>query len=95
MLADMSYISHISYRQARMLALTQNLILGTPTRVGRKKRWNEDMVARFPEGTFGRIANVLEKNEDRTDFVRAAVERELKRREAPGRKAESAGDLRK
>jgi hypothetical protein len=90
MLADMSYISHISYRQARMLALTQNLILGTPTRVGRKKRWNEDMVARFPKGTFGRIANVLEKNEDRTDFVRAAVERELKRREAPGRKAQSA-----
>ena len=53
------------------------------------------MVARFPEGTFGRITNVLEKNEDRTDFVRAAVERELKRREARGRKPQSAGDLRK
>jgi hypothetical protein len=53
------------------------------------------MVARFPEGTFGRITNVLEKNEDRTEFVRAAVERELKRREARGRKAQSAGDLRK
>ena len=78
-----------------MLAFTQNLILGMPTRVGRKKRWNEDMVARFREGTFGRIANVLEKNEDRTDFVRAAVERELKWREARGRKAQSAGDLRK
>jgi hypothetical protein len=64
------------------------------TRVGRKKRWNEDMVARFPEGTFGRIINVLEKNEDRTDFVRSAVARELKRREARGRKAQSAGDRR-
>ena len=91
----MSYISNISYRQGPLLALTQNLTFGTPTRVGRKKRWNENMVARFPEGTFGRITNVLEKNEDRTDFVRAAVERELKRREARGRKPQSAGDLRK
>ena len=61
--------------------MTQNLISDTPSRVGRKKRWNEDMQARFPEGTFERIAAVLEKNEDRTDFVRKAVERELSRRE--------------
>jgi hypothetical protein len=43
------------------------------------------MQARFPEGTFERIAAVLrtdgETAEDRTDFVREAVERELKRRE--------------
>jgi hypothetical protein len=39
------------------------------------------MVARFPEGTFDRIAAVLDDGEDRTSFVRAAVERELKRRE--------------
>jgi hypothetical protein len=50
-------------------------------RVGRKKRWAEDMQARFPEGTFERIAAVLRDGEDRTDFVRAAVEREIKRRE--------------
>jgi hypothetical protein len=49
--------------------------------VGRKKRWSEDMVARFPEGTFARIDAVREEGEDRTDFVREAVERELKRRE--------------
>jgi hypothetical protein len=49
---------------------------------GRKKRWNEDMQARFPEGTFARIAGVVEKDEDRTDFVRKAVERELARRES-------------
>lgn len=49
--------------------------------LGRKKRWAEDMQARFPEGTFERIAAVLEDSEDRTDFVREAVERELKRRE--------------
>jgi hypothetical protein len=58
-------------------------------RVGRKKRWAEDMQARFPEGTFERIAVVLQEGEDRTDFVRDAVEREIKRRErqpAPAQK---------
>lgn len=49
--------------------------------MGRKKRWAEDMQARFEEGTFERIEAVLEDSEDRTDFVRVAVERELKRRE--------------
>lgn len=49
--------------------------------MGRKKEWREDMQARFPHGTFARIEAVLGEGEDRTDFVRAAVERELKRRE--------------
>lgn len=49
--------------------------------MGRTKRWAEDMQARFEEGTFDRIHAVLNEGEDRTDFVRAAVERELKRRE--------------
>ena len=40
------------------------------------------MQARFPEGTFERIAAALRATEDRTDFVRTAVEHELKRREA-------------
>jgi hypothetical protein len=45
--------------------------------MGRKKRWTEDMQARFPGGTFARIQAVLREEEDRTDFVREAVEREL------------------
>jgi len=49
--------------------------------MGRKKRWAEDMQARFPEGTFDRIEAVLGEDEDRTDFIREAVEREMKRRE--------------
>lgn len=53
----------------------------TAKRMGRIKRWAEDMQARFPEGTFARIAAVLKDGEDRTDFVREAVERELLRRE--------------
>jgi hypothetical protein len=39
------------------------------------------MGAKFPAGTFKRIAAVLEEKEDRTDFVRAAVEREIQRRQ--------------
>jgi hypothetical protein len=61
--------------------LTQNLISVIQGRVGRKKRWAEDMVARFATGTFARIAAVLRGKEDRTDLVRDAVEREIRRRE--------------
>lgn len=52
-----------------------------PRRVGRKKQWHEAMGAKFERGTFARIAAVLRKDEDRTEFVREAVEREIKRRE--------------
>ena len=48
--------------------------------MGRRKRWTEEMQARFEVGTFSRIAVYLEPGEDRTGFVRIAVERELKRR---------------
>jgi hypothetical protein len=49
-----------------------------------KKLWDENMQARFPKGTFKRIKAVLKESEERTDFVREAVERELKRREGIG-----------
>jgi hypothetical protein len=42
------------------------------------------MQARFLAGTFARIEVVLGEDEDRTDFVREAVERELQRRERRG-----------
>lgn len=45
------------------------------------------MQARFPEGTFERIAATLKATEDRTEFVRVAVENELKRREAASKPA--------
>jgi hypothetical protein len=51
-------------------------------RMGRKKRWHDVMGAKFPAGTFERIAPLLGENEDRTDFVRSAVEREIQRRES-------------
>jgi hypothetical protein len=62
----------------------------TPPRMGRKKLWPERTAVKFPAGTFARVAAVLEEKEDRTDFFRKAVERELKRRERekqkPGRR---------
>jgi hypothetical protein len=61
------------------------LVSATAQRVGRKKRWVEDMQARFAEGTFTRIRAVLTDGEDRTDFIREAVERELRRREKQGK----------
>lgn len=48
------------------------------------------MQARLVEGTFARIEAVLKENEDRTDFVRVAIERELKRRELQQAKAGQA-----
>ena len=54
--------------------------------MGRRKQWSEDMQARFPEGTFARIAELLTGDEDRTDFVRAAVEREIETRERKAKK---------
>jgi hypothetical protein len=62
-------------------ALAEILVCDIRPRVGRRKQWSEDMQARFAEGTFDRIARALADGEDRTDFVRAAVEAELKRRE--------------
>lgn len=59
--------------------------------MGRKKRWAEDMVARFVGGTFARIAAVLQPDEDRTDFVREAVDRELARRERDSKKSSNKG----
>jgi hypothetical protein len=73
-----------------MVSTAQNQIILRP--MAAKKKWAEDMQARFPKGTFARIAAVLARYEDRTDFVREAVERELQRREPsqkvpkPGRK---------
>ena len=49
--------------------------------MGRQKRWTEEMQARFAEGTFASIAAVLYDGEDRTDFVRAAVRKEVARRQ--------------
>lgn len=52
------------------------------SRAGRKRINDEAMSARFPAGTFARIDDLLEPKEKRADFIRAAVEREIGRRNA-------------
>ncbi|WP_198033129.1 hypothetical protein [Methylosinus sp. PW1] len=44
--------------------------------------FSEDILGRFPEGTVDRISAVLAEDEERTAFIRKAVESELQRREA-------------
>jgi hypothetical protein len=50
-------------------------------RMGRKLRWPERVMAKLAAGTLARIADVLEKDEERTAFMREAIEREIQRRE--------------
>lgn len=49
---------------------------------GRRKKFDERMVATFAKGTFRRIKRLLRSDEDRTDFVRTAIAHEIERREA-------------
>lgn len=53
--------------------------------MGRKQINHEQIPARLPEGTLDRMDAVLEDGEKRADFLREAVERELKRRERHSR----------
>lgn len=61
--------------------LAQKVICDTRPRMGRPPLWSENMQARFKAGTFERIGNALKPGEDRTDFVREAVDRLLAERE--------------
>jgi hypothetical protein len=54
-------------------------IIYIPT-MGRKQINHEQTPARFPEGTLARIDEILEDGEKRSDLIREAVEREIKRR---------------
>lgn len=49
--------------------------------MGRKKLWGERTLLSLAGGTLARIDAVLAPGEVRLDLIRAAVERELKRRE--------------
>jgi hypothetical protein len=43
-------------------------------------------MAKLAAGTLERIATVLEQGEDRTAFLRDAIDREIERREAGGKR---------
>lgn len=49
--------------------------------MGRKQINHEQTPARFPEGTLERIDAALDEGEKRSDLIREAVDRELKRRD--------------
>lgn len=59
--------------------------------MGRRKKFDERCVASFVKGTFDRIDAVMKPSQDRTDFIREAVEKELERMEA-AKAAKAAGD---
>lgn len=48
--------------------------------VGRPKINEEQTPARLPAGTLARVDATLAPGEKRSDFIREAIERELKRR---------------
>lgn len=52
----------------------------TPSKGGRKKQFTERLQLPLAEGTTAKIDSVLEDGEVRLDFIRGAIERELKRR---------------
>lgn len=51
--------------------------------VGRPRINAEKTMARFADGTLARIKAVLRDGENQSDFMREAVELELRRREGP------------
>lgn len=52
----------------------------TPFKGGRKKQFTERLQLPLADGTTARIDSALDDGEVRLDFIRAAIERELKRR---------------
>lgn len=64
-----------------MLISTEKVISGIPATVGRPRINGEQTPARFPDGTLARIDAALDDGEKRSDFIRDAVEAELKKRE--------------
>lgn len=61
--------------------LTASANPAKPRSVGRKQINHEQMPARLPAGTMARIAAVLRPSESKSDFIRDAIENELRRRE--------------
>lgn len=60
--------------------LTSSAEPRTPQSVGRPKINHEQTPGRFPVGTLARVDSLLADSEKRSDFIREAVEREIKRR---------------
>lgn len=64
-----------------MSVLQGNPICATRPKMGRKMLYPDKIIAPLPKGTLERIVAVLKADESKTDFLRQAVEAELRRRE--------------
>lgn len=62
-------------------------------RGGRKKLWDERVHLTLPKGGRARMDAVLYEGEDRLDLIRAAIETEVRRREAVGSGRAGTADL--
>lgn len=64
-----------------MSVLQGNPICATRPKMGRKMLYPDKIIAPLPGGTLERIAAILKAGESKTDFLRQAVESELRKRE--------------
>lgn len=55
--------------------------------MGRKKKWTERIQLPLAEGTTEKIDTLLEEGEVRLDFIRDAIDREIRRRDKAKRYA--------
>ena len=60
--------------------MTEFHTYATQSRVGRKKQWTERITLPLAEGTTEQIDALLGDGEVRLDFIRTAIETEIKRR---------------
>lgn len=63
--------------------MTEDRAAHTKRRMGRTKKFDSRITLPLTSKIVGRIAAVLEPGEVRLDFIRKAIDRELKRREKP------------
>ena len=61
--------------------LTENHARVTSRPMGRKKLWHEAVNLTLPKGAKARMDAVLAEGEDRLDLIRAAIEKEVARRQ--------------
>jgi hypothetical protein len=65
--------------------LTRFHMYASPNRVGRKKQWTERITLPLAKGTTDKIDSVLVDGEVRLDFIRLAIDREVRRRKTRSR----------
>ena len=61
--------------------MTATHVHDTPRRMGRTKLWHEAVNLTLPRGAKARMDAVLADGEDRLDLIRAAIDKEVTRRE--------------